>query len=77
MKNKTYNPAAFPLKHSDNKFNPGMTLRDYFAGQIITGILSNPKFGDGDAMLHEYVEYAYDLSDELLIKRQYDESEDN
>ena len=32
---KTKNIAAFTLKHSDDKFNPGMTLRDYFAGQVI------------------------------------------
>ena len=77
MKTIIKNPAAFPLKHSEDKFNPGMTLRDYFAGQAIAGILSNQKLIEDLEHGHEYVELAYYVADELLLKRQYDESKNN
>jgi hypothetical protein len=72
------NQAAFPLKHSDDKFNPGMTLRDYFAGQIIAGIISNNDFFDlFKSSLKQSTYIAYELADELLIARQQDESQNN
>lgn len=78
MKNKTYNPAAFPLKHSDNKFNPGMTLRDYFAGQIITGILSTPSIlEDLGLSLNQASTLAYEIAEDLLIERQNYEPKNN
>ena len=34
--------AAFPHQDSgDTGFRPGMTLRDWFAGQALTGMLAN------------------------------------
>jgi hypothetical protein len=67
---KTKNIAAFPLKHSEDKFNPGMTLRDYFAGQIIVGLLTQ-------GYTNEVVISSYELADALLIERQKYESQNN
>jgi hypothetical protein len=74
---KTKNIAAFPLKHSDDKFNPGMTLRDYFAGQIITGVLSNTPLWNDITTLQQSADFAYEIADDLLIARQKYEPKDN
>lgn len=77
MKNKTKNPTAFPLKHADDKFNPGMTLRDYFAGQVIIGIVSNPQIWEDVQSLVESAEFAYEIAEKLLIERQKYEFKNN
>lgn len=74
---RTKNPTAFPLKHADDKFNPGMTLRDYFAGQIITGIVSNASVWNDITSLDESAEFAYEIADKLLIERQKYEPKNN
>ena len=41
--------SAFPLVepvNSGDTVHPGMTLRDWFAGQALNGLLSNPKLAD-------------------------------
>jgi hypothetical protein len=73
---KTKNPAAFPLKHSDDKFNPGMTLRDYFAGQVISGILGSRPWNSSEIQ-QSSAEFAYEVADFLLIERQNYEPKDN
>ena len=75
---KAFNPTAFPLKHADDKFNPGMTLRDYFAGQVIVGILNTPSIlEDLGINLNQASTLAYEIADDLLIERQNYESKDN
>lgn len=74
---RTKNPTAFPLKHADDKFNPGMTLRDYFAGQIITGVVSNASVWNDITSLGESAEFAYEIADKLLIERQKYEPKNN
>jgi hypothetical protein len=74
---KTRNQAAFPLKHSDDKYNPGMTLRDYFAGQIITGLLQTQHVNDVMIFSDELTERTYKLAEALLIERQNYESQNN
>jgi len=74
---KTKNPTAFPLKHADDKFNPGMTLRDYFAGQVIVGIVSNTPLWNDITTLQQSAELAYELADALLIQRQQYEPKNN
>ena len=74
---KTKNIAAFPLKHSEDKFNPGMTLRDYFAGQAIIGIVSNePLFKDLETF-KDTAYFAYKIAEKLLIERQNYEPKNN
>ena len=75
---KTKNIAAFPLKHSDDKFNPGMTLRDYFAGQAIAGILSTPSIlEDLGLSLNQASDLAYEIAEDLLIVKQKYEPKNN
>ena len=68
---KTKNIAAFPLKHSDDKFNPGMTLRDYFAGQIASEYVRK---GIRDESV---AKYSYEIAEALLIERQKYEPKNN
>ena len=69
---RTKNIAAFPLKHSEDKFNPGMTLRDYFAGQALAGLLSRTNI-DGS----QVGESCYWFAEQLLIERQKYEPKNN
>ena len=69
---KTKNIAAFPLKHSEDKFNPGMTLRDYFAGQALAG-LCVPGLKDGPITEWEFdkiAPVAWKAADSMLAARE-------
>lgn len=74
---KTKNPTAFPLKHADDKFNPGMTLRDYFAGQALTGIISNASLWRDLETFKDTAYFAYEIAEKLLIERQKYEPKNN
>ena len=69
---RTKNPTAFPLKHADDKFNPGMTLRDYFAGQALTGIMAKENSRNIDI-----AKLSYEIAEKLLIERQKYEPKNN
>lgn len=48
---------------------PGMTLRDWFAGQALTGIMANPRaWLDSDGVLR-FSEIAYAKADAMLAAR--------
>jgi hypothetical protein len=77
---KTKNIAAFPLKHSDDKFNPGMTLRDYFAGQAINILVPPTEYvgqEQTEKSFYFFANKAYKIADALLIERQKYESQNN
>ena len=68
------NPSAFPEVPGD--FNAyegraGMTLRDWFAGQALVGLMSHnahdhcPLFGDGEPFARD----AYLVADAMLAER--------
>lgn len=76
---RTADMKAFPGKsversgmHSTKAFNnPGMDLRDWFAGQALQGILAG---GFADTVPHDAVDdeaafYAYKYADEMLAQR--------
>ncbi len=46
----------------------GMTLRDYFAGQALIGIYSNPMVDNGKP--DGYARSAYRIADAMLLARQ-------
>lgn len=75
MENKIENPNAFPvtLKDNGNPHHPGakgMTLRDYFAGQIITGLLGHAFVGPSHQDQTELMaERAYKAADAMLKQR--------
>lgn len=65
------NPTAFPAS-ADNygnflKGTPGMTLRDYFAGQALAGIIAADNSPAGDWPL--CAEHAYKAADAMLAAR--------
>jgi hypothetical protein len=47
---------------------PGMTLRDYFAGQALAGMMANPK-ESADVDADSLGEWAYQIADGLLRAR--------
>lgn len=70
MKN---NISAFPQHVCENCQDPmtgnfvGMTLRDYFAGQALIGLLSNPE----SMGLSTNISFkAYNLADAMLAERE-------
>lgn len=63
MPNKTENPRAFPVAIEGFVQN-GMTLRDYFAGQAIIGIV-----GAGFGLHRDFAQRAYDIADAMLFTR--------
>ena len=63
---KHNNEAAFPNEGlDDNEYN-GMTLRDYFAGQALPGILRLARGPDSNELM---AEAAYTIADAMLKER--------
>ena len=59
--------SAFPLVYDKNTLNAeGMTLRDYFAGQIISQYVN--KINTIDSM-YIYIEQAYEIADAMIAER--------
>jgi hypothetical protein len=65
------NEPAFPVNAGDNGTHPGMTLRDYFAGQAIIALTAGCPITDDDASwCHPLIaEDAYKLADAMLAVR--------
>ena len=59
------NPPAFPR----GDFGGGMTLRDYFAGQALVGIISGCAAACAIYDTHEAAEDAYQVADAMLAAR--------
>ena len=59
------NTPAFPTGTGISPYNPGMTLRDYFAAKVLQGLLASgldqPKF--------EFARKSYEMADEMLKAR--------
>jgi len=74
---------AFPFVAKDKTgmmINTGMSLRDYFAGKALQGLLSNPKFEkqifDSGGCKSGWVETsAWAFADEMLKARKINRSE--
>ena len=64
--------AAFPYWNCAENTTQGMTLRDWFAGQALSGILSSSGcqlFREAEIPLIEIAEYADRLADAMLAAR--------
>ena len=63
------NPSAFPtvLPKDWDSVNEGMSLRDYFAGQAVVGLIacSNVKKLDGQLL----AESSYNVADAMMAER--------
>lgn len=65
-KNFQYNPPAFGHGNHEQGGDPGMSLRDYFAGQALAGLLpSKYVIGGADKIAHD----CYELADKMLNRR--------
>ena len=60
------NPPAFPTGTGVTPYNPGMTLRDYFAAAALQGMLSEPSL---KATPEEFASKSYELADAMLKAR--------
>ena len=60
------NPKVFPQTMDTIMDKPGMTLRDYFAGQALAGIASDP---DVDMSIVERATWSYRMADAMLEAR--------
>jgi hypothetical protein len=60
---------AFPHAHEDYPFQHGMSLRDWFAGQALAGILANPALTDVEEAEWCAV-YATECADAMLKARE-------
>ena len=58
---------AFPAGNPTHGGNTGMTLRDYFAGQALVGLLSNPTNDPLKPL--EYASDAYNIADAMMEAR--------
>lgn len=73
MAERDWGGPAFPVAVVDARY-PGMTLRDYFAGQALLGILASPP-GRFAGLLGAKAEeataasLAFALSDAMLVER--------
>ena len=66
------NPPAFPTGTGVTPYNPGMTLRDYFAAKAMQGIFaSNTEHDHEDSHIFDAVaEAAYLQADAMLAARE-------
>ncbi len=72
MKAKSELELAFPymIEVGDIvSWNKGMTLRDYFAGQALVGLFSNPRTGEKVTTWEEDAAFAYRAADAMLKAR--------
>jgi hypothetical protein len=67
--------AAFPLmSHTDchgyrHEREGGMTLRDYFAGQALAGVLASPHTNLPEVFDSNVAESVYAMADAMLAER--------
>ncbi len=66
------NPMAFPMGNPTHGGYDGMTLRDYYAGQAVNGMLASEHGGDAGAGFYDpkhAANRAYEFADALLAAR--------
>ena len=61
---------AFPCYDARGFVSEGMSLRDYFAGQALAGMLAD---STRQGSLENYTEDAYDIADAMLAEREKEE----
>ena len=69
------NPPAFPIVidlGDDVKYQTGMTLRDYFAGLAMQGLIASPRglLGKNEITDVDYAQAAYLIADAMIKARE-------
>ncbi len=77
MRGRTDGGPAFPRVQdydADRNSDPGMSLRDWFAGQAINSLVPNVKFGFlagfQDWTINDAATHAYAIADAMLKARE-------
>jgi hypothetical protein len=74
MTTKKTGGSAFPIYQPDmnvgDDAGPGMTLRDYFAGQALSRLTLSSKWTSLDNSVREMATVAYVLADAMLAERE-------
>jgi hypothetical protein len=65
---------AYPVIGMQDTDSVGMSLRDYFAGQAMTGLMENdaievPDAVNADQTIADYARFAYRCADAMLAER--------
>lgn len=60
---------AFPIEMTGTPYAPGMTLRDWFAGQALIGLLSNPNHQVGTVTFERIGQDAYKFAYAMIAAR--------
>ena len=67
MTNQPENPLVFPIRDANDHPGPlGLTLRDYFAGQALSGFMTNSSI----PLVANRAQYAYAAADAMLAERE-------
>lgn len=68
---KPENPEAFPILDPNSSFwNPGMTLRDYFAAKVMQSMINLLSPNDMNDSNYEWIsDISYKQSDAMLKQR--------
>jgi hypothetical protein len=69
MSDKEHQESAFPCTDARGFIGTGMTLRDWFAGQAMTGIIANQCTGPFAVIKSKVAERAYELADAMMGAR--------
>jgi hypothetical protein len=65
------NPPAFPTGTGVTPYNPGMTLRDYFAANVLQGMYAKGIFATGlTGIMIDTAKEAYEMADAMLKARE-------
>ena len=67
--------SAFPHEHQYKRSQQGMTLRDWFAGQALSGMLAGRQ-PNNDYPFEHLAEMSYGIAQAMLVERQKYESKD-
>jgi len=70
MADKPESPPAFPVPENTILKMEGLTMRDYFAANVIQGIYAAETNRANLDKAHEWVDYSYDVADAMLKRRQ-------
>jgi hypothetical protein len=61
---------AYPYNPQFNQEHNGMDLRDYFAGQVIEGLLADGGWGGDLSYFEDVAEGAYRMADAMMKARE-------